>query len=358
MHSHKPGLPEKHITMIKRSLLLFTLLLFTVFFTCESAFATGQKAVDLVRDNQPIDINTPKYHKLFTDLEAKGFDRNTLEKLFSNLTVNRKVLKLMDRQWGKPTPWYAYRARFLTPSILKQGKQYLRKFRPTFDRIEKDFGVNREVVVAIWAMETRFGQNTGDFNMFRSLNTLFAAYPRRSDFFRAELIDYLLLCRRNAFDPRTIEGSWAGAFGQAQFMPSSFNKHAVDYDDDGIADLIHSRLDVFASIANYLHHFGWTLDTPVFIDLGHHLHSPQLEKKAGEGWSNSISWQRLQQLQRVKLPAPVKGGHLTVVPLDLDPQKGGGKRYLAGYPNFQAVQHYNHNQKYAAAVSELAKALQ
>ena len=210
--------------MIKRSLLLFVLLMFAVFSVHGPAFAAGKKAADLVRDDQPIDINTPKYHKLFTDLEAKGFERNALEKLFSNLTINRKVLSLMDRQWGKPTPWYAYRPRFLTPLIIKQGKQYLRKFRPSFDRLEKDFGVNREVIVAIWAMETRFGQNTGDFNMFRSLNTLFAAYPRRSDFFRAELIDYLLLCQRNAFDPRIIEGSWQVPLGRpSSCLPASIN---------------------------------------------------------------------------------------------------------------------------------------
>ncbi len=337
-------------TLPQRLLSGLVLLLLTITMT-----ATGESRERA--EEKPIQLNTTKYRKLFADLQTRGFSRSRLDQIFSGLTINPKVLKLFEKQWSKPTPWYQYRPRFLTRPVIIRGKNYLRKFRPLFDRIEKQYGVNREVIVAIWAVETHFGGNTGNFEMLRSLNTLFAASPRRSDFFRNELIEYLLLCKKNGFDPRALKGSWAGALGQAQFMPSSYNRYAVDFDGDNRADLFTSRPDIFASVANYLRHFGWRLDQPVYRRLGHRLNSRQLEKIASGGWDNTVSWTVLKKQQGITLPKPAAGSALTLVPLDLDPKNGGGKLFLVGYPNFQAIQHYNHSQKYATVVSQLAEAL-
>ena len=131
------------------------------------------------------------------------------------------------------------------------------------DRIENHFGVEREVIIAIWGIESRFGSHRGSFNVFETLNTLFDAYPRRSSFFREQLVYFLIVCRENNMDPLKIKGSYAGAFGQTQFIPSSFHEYAVSFDDDAIRDVFNSTEDVLASIANYLRRFGWTLNAPV-----------------------------------------------------------------------------------------------
>lgn len=318
--------------------------------------ATPQEAADLVEENQPLDINSQPYQQLFSDLQQQyNFSAQELIPLFTGLTIDRDVLRLMDKQWGKPLPWYKYRKRFITPGIIKKGKSYLQKYRPLFDRIEQEFGVNREAVVAIWAIETRYGGNCGSFNMFRSLNTLFAAYPRRSDFFREELIQYLLLCRENGLDPKGVLGSYAGAFGQAQFMPSSYRKYAVDYDGDQRSDLLHSRPDVLASIANYLKSFGWQLNTPTIVEIGSELKSAQLIATSLRGWKGRIDWQTVARDQNRVIPRPPGDLPLNITCLELVPPPGK-KRCLAGYPNYQAILHYNHSQKYATVVSELAAA--
>ncbi len=300
-----------------------------------------------------IDISSPAYQSLFTELETKYlFSRSELQQLFADTTIDPKVLRLMDKQWGKPLPWYKYKKRFITTATIRKGKRYLQKFRPLFDDIEQKFGVNRHVIVAIWAIETHFGANCGNFNMFRSLNTLFAAYPRRSDFFRQELIEYLLLCRENGLAPKEIRGSYAGAFGQAQFMPSSYRQYAVDYDGDKRIDLLLSKPDIFASIANYLHQFGWILDTPTFIDIGPELKSAALIAASLRGRKGKIPWQTAAKDQQITLPPSPDNTPLTITCLEQTPR--GDKRCIAGYPNYQAILHYNHSLKYATVVSTLA----
>lgn len=317
---------------------------------------TPPKAADLVVDNQPIDLSSERYQLLFQELTKQHqFNKEELIQLFSGLKGDQKVLELMDKQWeGKP--YYQYWPLFVTPSVIYKGKQSLRKHKKLFNRIETEFGVNREVVVAIWGIESRFGFNQGGFNLFRTLNTLFDMYPRRSDFFRNELINFLILCRANDIDPLKINGSYAGAFGQAQFMPSSFNKYAVDFDGDNRRDLINSKEDIFASIANYLKRFGWTLHAPVYIEIGNDLKSEQLVSTYQEGRKGLIDWRVVAEAQQITIPHPPGNGKLSVLGLEQSPKKGGKMRYVAGYPNFRAITEYNHSVKYAMAVSEMAEA--
>jgi membrane-bound lytic murein transglycosylase B len=314
------------------------------------------QAADLVSDDQPINLAEERYRKLFQELEERHrFSRPQLSSLFANLRIDRKVLQLMDRQ-GEAKPYFQYRALFITPVVVALGKQNLEIHRPLFDRIEAEYGVDREIIVAIWAIETRFGVNQGGFNLFQTLNTLFAAYPRRSEFFRKELIDFLVLCRTNEIDPLSVKGSYAGAFGQTQFMPSSFTEYAVDFDGDQHRDIINSLPDIFASIANYLKNFGWTLHGPLYFEIGTELHSETLTEVYNEGRKGRIDWQQLAAIQKVTLPRPAPDQQLTIIGLELPPQGGGGMRFIAGYPNFQAITEYNHSSKYAMAVVEMAEA--
>lgn len=314
------------------------------------------QAADLVDDDQPINLAEDRYRKLFQELEERHrFSKSQISSLFANLRIDRKVLQLMDRQ-GEAKPYFQYRALFITPITVALGKHNLEVHRPLFDRIEAKYGVDREVIVAIWAIESRFGANQGGFNLFQTLNTLFAAYPRRSEFFRKELIDFLLLCRTNGIDPMTVKGSYAGAFGQTQFMPSSFTKYAVDFDGDQHLDIINSLPDIFASIANYLKNFGWTLHGPLYCEIGLELQSEALTEIYNEGRKGRIDWQQLAAIQKITLPRTAPDQQLSIIGLELPPQAGGGMRFIAGYPNFQTITEYNHSSKYAMAVVEMAEA--
>jgi len=333
---------------------LFCLFIGSGSITC--AAGDEPAAADLVVDNQAIDIDSKPYQDLFRELEAvHHFPRQQLIGLFTGLRIDRKVLQLMDRP-AEVKPYYQYRPLFITPTAIALGKQSLVLYRTIFDRIEKEYGVDREFIVAIWGIESRFGMNQGNFELFQSLNTLFAAYPRRSDFFRTELINFLILCRDNKIDPQSVKGSYAGAFGQAQFMPSSFNEYGVDFDGDNRRDLINSLPDVFASIANYLKKFGWQLDAPVYAEIGGNLQSEVLTTAYSTGRKGLVDWQTLTKIQQIAIPEPLGQGQLNIIGLELSPQEGGGMRFIAGYPNFQAITEYNHSGKYAMAVTEMAEA--
>lgn len=338
--------------------ILFLLLFFTAV-SAPSCFAAEKpKAADLVKDGQPIDLTSERYTKLFAELQTEhNFSGEELAALFSGVSIDKKVLELMDRQW-EAKPYYKYRTLFITPKTIAKGKKMVAKHRDLLDRIEAELGVDKEVVIAIWGIESRFGTHTGRYGVFQTLNTLFDAYPRRSAFFRKQLIYFLTVCRDNDMDPLEIKGSYAGAFGQTQFIPSSFHEYAVSFDGDDIRDVFNSTEDILASIANYLRRFHWTLNATVYIDIGSELKSEKLISTHLKGRKGTIEYQLVEQAQGVDLPTPPGNRKLTIVGLEKNPDKGGGSRYVAGYPNFQAITQWNHSNRYAMAVTELAEAIE
>ncbi|MEW6219677.1 MAG: lytic murein transglycosylase [Thermodesulfobacteriota bacterium] len=314
----------------------------------------GRKAADLVTDGQAIDTGQARYRTLFAELASEhGFAQEELGRLFAGLTIRKRVLELMDTQW-EAKPYHIYRPRLVNDAVIEEGRQMLERHRQLLDRVEEAFHVERQVLVAIWGVETRYGRNEGAFDVFQTLNTLFAAYPRRSEFYRKELIDFLVLCRDNGIDPRGIQGSYGGAFGQTQFIPSSFRTYAVDFNGDGRRDVWRSPEDVLASIANYLSRAGWHFGAPLFWELGEELKDARLEEAYRRGRAGLVPWRTVQAAQAVGMPAPPGEAQLTVVGLEL---AGGGMRYVAGYPNFQAITAWNHSNRYAMVVSELAALL-
>ena len=320
----------------------------------EAPIRTTPLAAELVEDGQPIAINSSRYRKLFAELQKKhGFSQTELTKTFEGVTILKRPLELMDKQW-ESKPWYDYYPRFITTRNIMEGRKQLRRYQPLLDQIEKELGVEREIVVAIWGIESRFGQNRGDFNLFRTLNTLFDAYPRRSDFYRSQLIDFLLLCRENGVEPREINGSYGGAFGQTQFIPSSFREYAVDFDHDGHRDVWSSVPDVLASIANYLHRYGWSKGSPIYVKIGNELHAEKLRTAYQKGRKGLLSGQEVAAAQKIALPASPGGKELTIVGLE---QRDGSTQYLAGYPNLQAITKWNNSNRYAVAVAQLAERL-
>ncbi|BDD88019.1 lytic murein transglycosylase [Desulfofustis limnaeus] len=314
-------------------------------------------AADLVTDGQPIDVSSSRYRELFAELQRDHqFSEEELQRLFAGVKINRKVLELMDRQW-EAKPYHQYRPLFVTPKTIATGRKKMAEHEELLDRIEAEFGVDREVVVAIWGIESRFGTHRGSFPVFETLNTLFDAYPRRSTFFRTQLVHFLLLCRENQMDPMQIKGSYAGAFGQPQFIPSSLREYAVSFDDDDITDVFNSIEDVFASIANYLKRFHWTLDAPIYVDIGPELNSAELIAALQKGRKGKVEVALVSADQGVNLPESPDNRKVIIVGLELAPFEGGGFRYVAGYPNFQAIIEWNHSSRYAMAVAELAEAI-
>ncbi|WP_457573170.1 lytic murein transglycosylase [Desulfolithobacter sp.] len=352
----------KHISAMRSrralsGLYALVCLLTGLFIATPPAALAKPKAADLVTDGQPIDLNKTKYQKLFAELEnTYQFTPTELEEIFSGQTISRRVLELMDKQW-EARPYYRYAPLFLTPGKIRTGKEKLRQYRELLDQIEERFGVDREIVIAIWGIETRYGEHQGGFNVLRTLNTLFDAYPRRSSFFRKQLVHFLLLCRENGVDPRTVKGSYAGAFGQTQFIPSSFRAYAVSFDGDSRRDVWNSVPDVLASIANYLKSFGWKLDAPVYAELGPELKSQKLLSAYLKGRKAKLPLEEVEKLQQLDLPPCPGKCRVTIVGLELPPDNTNTMRYVAGYPNFQAITAWNHSNRYAMAVTELAEAL-
>ncbi len=347
-------------SVLHRTVVGFSLLLSWIIFPCPPGWAgagAGEPlplAADLVEDGQAIDLSSPRYQELLLELVTRhGFSQEELDRIFAGVTIKKRVLELMDTQW-EAKPYFEYFPRFLTPQLIQAGKRLLDEHREVLDRIEKELGVEREIVVAIWGIESKFGDHKGAFSMFQTLNTMFDAYPRRSKFYRAQLIEYLLLCRENGVDPLAVTGSYGGAFGQTQFIPSSFRLYAVDFDGDGRRDVWESVPDVLASIANYLQRFGWTFKAPVYRELGKKLKGEKLEKAYAQGRKGFVSRREVKKIQDIDLPHSPENRELTIVGLEL---RDGTMRYVAGYPNFQAITKWNNSNRYAMVAAELAEKL-
>lgn len=337
--------------------LAVALLLALTHFSARGLAEEAPLAADLVQDGQAIDLDQAKYRSLFAELTQKHqFSAAELQSIFQGQRINQKVLVLMDKQW-EAKPYYRYAPMFVTPENIRDGKEQLQRHKALLDRIEASFGVDREVVVAIWGVETRYGARQGAYDALQTLNTLFDAYPRRSDFFRKQLIDFLLLCRESGRDPHGVMGSYAAAFGQTQFIPSSYREYAVSFDGDAKRDVWDSVPDVLASIANYLKRCKWTLDTPVYQELGYTLNDPLLTAAEQKGRKERVALDLVRKSQQLDLPPSPQNRPVTIVGLELEPGGPYAKRYVAGYPNFQAVTEWNHSNRYAMAVAELAEAL-
>jgi len=334
-------------------LVLPVFLVLSLLYVQPAAASAKPLAADLVSDNQPIDLQSPGYKELLNELREKHhFSKEELDRFFDGVTIRRRVLELMDKQW-EAKPYYLYSPRFITAAVVKEGRDKLRQYRELLDRIEKELGVEREIIVAIWGIESRYGRHEGTFGVFRTLNTIFDAYPRRRKFARRQLIDFLLLCRENKIDPLTVKGSYAGAFGQTQFIPSSFREYAVNFDRDGRRDIWHSIPDILASIANYLRRSRWSFGAPIYKEIGNELKDNRLMAAYKKGRRGKVPWQLVEKAQQVKI-TPTRGNRdVTIVGLEL---ADGGMRYLAGYPNFQAITAWNNSNRYAMAVTELAAA--
>ena len=194
------------------------------------------------------------------------FDESELDDLFETVEIKQDILKRIASP-SEGLPWYKYRKIFLTEARIDAGVQFWRDNAPALAAAEQQYGVPAEIIVAIIGVETLFGKNTGNHRVIDALSTLAFAYPPRSKFFLGELENFLLLCRDEHINPADPVGSYAGAMGMPQFMPSSFRTYAVDFDNDNRRDIWHNNSDVIASVANYFAKHHWQTGQAIAVPV-------------------------------------------------------------------------------------------
>ncbi|MBK1718969.1 lytic murein transglycosylase B [Thiocystis violacea] len=288
-------------------------------------------------------------------MRRHGFEPERTAAILSKARRQQSIIDLMDRQapsksTGPNGAWTRYRAKFLSDESIGNGVAFWRRNASALDRAAARYGVPPEYMVAIIGVETRYGGFVGKTRIIDALSTLAFAYPRRAEYFTGELENFLIMTRDEGVDPQSPRGSFAGAMGLGQFMPSSFRDHAVDLNGDGHRDLWNPA-DAIGSVANYFKQHGWQTGEPVAVRAQVGPGSNARLMKTGFNTSYGLG----ELSSRGITPARPIGRAGSVSLLELDAK--GGYEYWLGLKNFYVITRYNHSTYYAMAVHQLAQAI-
>jgi membrane-bound lytic murein transglycosylase B len=284
----------------------------------------------------------------------EGFDREELIQLFAEAERKDSILAAIARPAEKSKPWYEYREIFLNKQREDQGVEFFAKHRVTLERAEREFGVPAEIIVAIIGVETYYGRVAGSYRVLDALSTLAFDYPPRSPFFTAELKNFLILTRDQGMDAKELMGSYAGAMGYGQFMPSSYRSYAIDFDNDDIVDIWTNPVDAIGSVANYFKKHGWREGEMVVSAATAAADTP-----------DSIFVKTRDDLEPVRTVAQFAADGV-VAKMALDPsalatamrfELKDGYEYWLGLHNFYVITRYNHSSMYAMSVYQLSQRL-
>lgn len=300
--------------------------------------------------------NNPNAQQFIDKMVNKhGFDRQQLQEILSHAKRLDSVLRLMDNQApttsvkppsGPNGAWLRYRKKFITPDNVQNGVVFWNQYEDALNRAWQVYGVPPEIIVGIIGVETRWGRVMGKTRILDALATLSFNYPRRAEYFSGELETFLLMARDEQDDPLNLKGSFAGAMGYGQFMPSSYKQYAVDFSGDGHINLW-DPVDAIGSVANYFKAHGWVKGDQVAIMANGQ--APGLPN----GFKTKYS---ISQLAAAGLtPQQPLGNHQQASLLRLD--VGTGYQYWYGLPNFYTITRYNHSTHYAMAVWQLGQAV-
>lgn len=279
-----------------------------------------------------------------------GFDEVQLTDLFRQARRKDQILESIARPAERILKWHEYRRIFLKEPRISQGLDFWAANDEALKEAEETYGVPPEYIVAVLGVETRYGRVSGSYRVLDALTTLAFDYPPRSAFFRKELTEYLLLAREEGRDPLWFTGSYAGAMGYGQFIPSSFRAYAVDFDGDGYRDIWTNERDAIGSVANYFARHGWRAAAPVAIRV-------DVEGEAADAVANeSLNLQRtVGELRSLGVVvdgiADVEEAGLYRMMLE------DGSEYWLGLNNFYVITRYNRSRLYALAVHQLSQAI-
>jgi membrane-bound lytic murein transglycosylase B len=299
-----------------------------------------------------IDIKRPEVKEFITHMStAYGFKKGALRKLLKSAASQTTIIDAMSKPAEKAKLWYEYRPIFLNERRIREGTEFWVAHRQALDQASIKSGVAPEYLAAILGVETYYGRLTGTYRVLDALVTLSFDYPPREKFFRDELEQYLLLTRDAHLDPKTLKGSYAGAMGAPQFMPSNYRRYAVDADANGRIDLWNDWPDVCASVGNYLKEHGWNTGEPVLEE------ATVPAEKAGDLDGRKLA------LSETIASLEAKGVSFdTSLPPEapailIAADEPDGVHWRVGYNNFFVITRYNHSPLYAMAVYELATAM-
>ena len=311
-----------------------------------AAPAAETPAIELLR----FDPSRPEIRAYIDQLAAQGFDRDRVTALLGAAEPQARVIDAISRPIEKTLQWWEYRARVLTPARIDAGVQLWHDHKELLDQVAMQYEVSPEYLVAVLGVETQYGRITGRYRVIDALATLAFDYPPRSNYFRKELTEFLLLAREDKLDPLSIRGSYAGAMGALQFMPSSYRKFAVSEEHAPHRDLWADWGDIFASTANYLHQAGWQYGAAVLAEAqlppdlsllppDHLALNDTLGGLRAHGLT--VSSELPDDTPALLLAAP-------------QPDANG---YRVGFQNFYVITRYNNSPLYAMAVYDLAQAI-
>jgi membrane-bound lytic murein transglycosylase B len=296
------------------------------------------------------DLDRPEIQQ-FVEAAAKANKMEPLDvyRLLAQAEPQPKIIEAMTKPAEKVSPWYEYRARFMTEQRIAEGTQFMLEHRKRLDQAYQETGVSPEYIVAIIGVETFYGRITGKYRVLDALSTLAFDYPPRGEFFRGELSQFIALSREEDVDPLTALGSYAGAMGAPQFMPSSYRRYAVDGSSDSKRNLFADWDDVIASVANYFKQFGWVTDGPVLSDAILQPDAPVVADPGNLALNETVAGLKSKGVD-FDNAAQAENTPVLLVPAE----QPTGPSYRVGFKNFEVITRYNRSVRYAMAVHDLA----
>lgn len=281
----------------------------------------------------------------------QGVDREWASAVLDQAERKQSILDAISRPAEKTKPWYDYRKIFLTDKRAQEGVVFAQQHADTLAKVSDQTGVPASVITAIIGVETFYGRITGSYRVIDALATLAFDYPKRSPFFTRELENFLVLAYESGQDPLSLKGSYAGAMGYGQFMPSSYRAYAVDHDGDGVADIWTNADDAIASVANYFARHGWQPGAPVIVPANYDGDSSELFE-AGLKPTKTVG----ELAEEGFAPRSSTDVSLMATPLRLEGLEG--YEYWLCLKNFYVITRYNHSAMYALSVWQLSQEIQ
>ncbi|WP_298635031.1 lytic murein transglycosylase B [uncultured Umboniibacter sp.] len=279
-----------------------------------------------------------------------GIDAEYLRSLMAEASYKQSIIDAISRPAERVLTWEEYRNIFIEQARIDGGIEFIERNLETLKRIEAETGVSAEYIVAIIGVETRYGRIMGNYRVIDALSTLGFSYPRRSSFFKKELTEFVLMIEETGLDPLSLKGSYAGAMGLGQFIPSSYRAYSKDDTGDGVADLWESEQDAIASVANYFKRHGWKAGEPVLVNLAAPEGAEEFPRSPLRLDRTMAEVEALGYRPDAALAADTKARIFYFA----DNPDG---EYIAGLQNFYTITRYNHSSYYALAVHQLAEVL-